>query len=331
MKFKWPFISQKRDRDMSDEMAFHIESTTRELVSAGMSETDARFEARRRFGSVLKQKEAGHEIRVGRFFEDILRDARFMARGLRRSPGFTLAVVLTLALGIGANTAIFSVVDQVLLRPLPYPAGRQTGDGVRASGRPSRKTAVSPANWLDWQRESRTLEGFAAWQTRSDTLTGAGEATQLRVQAVSHEFFPVLRVAPMLGRAISEDDDRPNAPPVARHQPSAVAEPLRRRSEHYRPLHRARRCAASGRRRDARQASASCTRTIDRVGRLPTRSHASVARDRWALHQRRRAVERRTRTSTPLAQTWIASVAASRRCTSSTGTRRSRSCRCARS
>jgi predicted permease len=214
MKLKWPFISQTRDKDMSDEMAFHIESTTRDLIDAGMSETDARFEARRRFGSVLKQKEAGHEIRVGRFFEDVLRDTKVMARGLRRSLGFTLAVVLTLALGIGANTAIFSIVDQVLLRPLPYPQGDKL---VMVYERPDSiaENSVSPANWLDWQNESRTLEEFAAWQTRSDTLTGAGEATQLRVQAVSHEFFSVLRVGPMFGRVISAEDDRPNAPPTA--------------------------------------------------------------------------------------------------------------------
>src|SRR5688572_9886071 len=168
MKLKWPFISQKRDEEMADEMAFHIESKTKELVREGMSESDARLEARRRFGSVLKQKEAGHEIRTGRFFEDVMRDARHMGRGLRRSPGFTLAVVLTLALGIGANTAIFSIVDQVLLRPLPYPQG----DGlVMVYERPDSiaENSVSPANWLDWQNESRTLEGFAAWQTRSDT------------------------------------------------------------------------------------------------------------------------------------------------------------------
>jgi putative ABC transport system permease protein len=215
MKIPWPFISRKRDQEMSDEMAFHIESKTRELVSAGLSEADARFEARRRFGSLLKQKEAGHEIRSGRFFEDVMRDARHMGRGLRRSPGFTIAVVLTLALGIGANTAIFSVVDQLLLRPLPYPEGENLVMVYEARSSNSHNS-VSPATWLDWQRDNGTLERVAAWAAgRSATLTGAGEATRLGVQAVSAEFFPLLRVAPMFGRVISEDDDRPNAPVVA--------------------------------------------------------------------------------------------------------------------
>ena len=196
-------------------MAFHIESKTRELMDAGMSEADARLEARRRFGSVLKQKEAGHEIHAGRFFEDVLRDARHMGRGLRRSPGFTLAVVLTLALGIGANTAIFSIVDQLLLRPLPYPEGENLVMVYEARSSNSHNS-VSPATWLDWQRDNHTLERVAAWASgRAAILTGAGEATRLGVQPISAEFFPLLRVTPMLGRVINEDDDRPNAPAVA--------------------------------------------------------------------------------------------------------------------
>src|SRR5687768_2243625 len=159
-KIRWPFVSQRRDDDMSKEMAFHIESTTRDLVAGGMTQKDAQLEARRRFGSVLKQKEAGHEIRTGRMFEDIFRDARFMSRGLWRTPGFTIAVVLTLALGIGANTAIFSVVDQLLLRPLPYPEGDNLLM-VYESHATDSTNVVSPANWLDWQRDNRTLEGLA--------------------------------------------------------------------------------------------------------------------------------------------------------------------------
>ncbi len=138
-----------------------------------------------------------------------------MGRGLRRSPGFTIAVVLTLALGIGANTAIFSVVDQLLLRPLPYPEGEKLVMVYEARNSNSHNS-VSPATWLDWQRDNRTLERVAAWAAgRSAILTGAGEATRLSLQAVSSEFFPVLRVEPILGRTINEDDDRPNAPDVA--------------------------------------------------------------------------------------------------------------------
>src|SRR5215213_1871652 len=197
MKFRWPFISHTRDKEMSDEMAFHLESKTRELVAAGMSETAARHEARRRFGSVLKQKEAGHEIRAG-FFEDVLRDARVMGRGLWRSPGFTLAVILTLALGIGANTAIFSIVDQVLLRPLPYPQGDNLVMVYEAQSSNSHNS-VSPATWLDWQRDNHTLERVAAWASgRAAILTGAGDATRLGVQPISADFFPLLRVAPMI-------------------------------------------------------------------------------------------------------------------------------------
>ena len=196
-------------------MAFRIESKTREVVGRSVNEADARLEARRRFGSVMKQKEPVHEIRPGLTVENVLRDIRHMGRGLSRTPGFTIVVVLTLALGIGANTAIFSVVDQLLLRPLPYPDGENLVM-VYESETSNAHNSVSPASWLDWQRDSRTLDGLAAWAAgRSATLTRVGEPTRLNVQAVSWEFFGVLRVPPILGRTITEDDDLPNAPDVA--------------------------------------------------------------------------------------------------------------------
>jgi hypothetical protein len=108
-----------RDRDMDQEMAFHVESITRDNVQSGMTQDEAERAARRRFGSVIRFKEHGHDVRTARLVEDIVRDIRHAGRGLWRSPGFAIAVILTLALGIGGNTAIFSVVDQLLLRPFP--------------------------------------------------------------------------------------------------------------------------------------------------------------------------------------------------------------------
>ena len=147
--------------------------------------------------------------------EDLLRDIRHVSRGLRRTPGFAIAVVLTLALGIGGNTAIFSVVDQVLLRPLPYQNGDELVTVYEAGLAEPGHFSVSPANWLDWQRQSRTVAAFAAWRPSAFTLTGTGEPVRVNGQLVSSEFFPLLGVAPLLGRTISERDDRPNAPPVA--------------------------------------------------------------------------------------------------------------------
>jgi putative ABC transport system permease protein len=150
-----------------------------------------------------------------RVLEDLARDVRHMGRGLRRRPGFAIAVVLTLALGIGGNTAIFSIVDQLLLRPLPYPGGDQLLMVHESFGPKNPRNVVSPANWLDWQSESRTLQGLAIWRTLAYTLTGVGEPTRLNGQLVSSEFFPLLGVRPLLGRTLSEEDDRPDAPLVA--------------------------------------------------------------------------------------------------------------------
>jgi putative ABC transport system permease protein len=150
-----------------------------------------------------------------RFADDFMRDVRHAVRSLRRSPGFSIAVVLTLALGIGGNTAVFSVVDQLLLRPLPYPSGDQLVMVEESVGGGGSHADVNPANWLDWQRESRTFRGFAAWVLAQFTLTGVGEPRNVNAQLVSSDFFPVLGVPPLLGRTLSAGDDRPNAPRVA--------------------------------------------------------------------------------------------------------------------
>src|SRR3989442_6215710 len=204
-----------RDRDMEREMAFHVDSLARDYARDGLSEVDAQRAAQRQFGNLTRLKERGHDERTMRVAEDVAGDVRHAARGLWRSPGFSVAVILTLALGIGGNTAVFSVVDQLLLRPLPYPDGHQLVMVEESAGGRNLHADVSPANWLDWQRESRTFRRFAAWQPWAFTLTGAGEPLRVNAQLVSSEFFPLLGVAPLLGRAISDEDDRPNGPRVA--------------------------------------------------------------------------------------------------------------------
>jgi predicted permease len=208
--FQW----RSRDRDMEREMAFHVEALARDYARDGLSEADAQRAARRRFGNLTRLKERGHDERTMRVVEDVARDVRHGARALWRSKGFSLTVILTLALGIGLNTTVFSVVDQLLLRPLPYPDGDQLVM-VDEAIPPNAHADVSPANWLDWQRDSRTFRGFAAWWRRQFTLTGAGEPRRVFGQVVSSEFFPLLGRAPILGRTISGEDDRPNGPRVA--------------------------------------------------------------------------------------------------------------------
>jgi predicted permease len=214
MKLKWPFIVQKSDDDMSREMAFHIESKTRELMDGGMSEGDARREARRRFGSMLKQKEAGHEIRAGRFFENVLRDARHMGRNLRRSPGFTLSVVLILALGIGANTAVFSVVNSVLLKPLPYPGADRIvvlRTAFHTSG--ETQTLVTIANFRDWRDRSSSFDAMASYRPGETSVTTGVTAEYGRTASVDAQFFRVFAVQPIIGRTFRADEVHPNAPP----------------------------------------------------------------------------------------------------------------------
>jgi putative ABC transport system permease protein len=199
---------------MEREMAFHIDALTRDYTRDGLSDIDAQCAARRQFGNLTRLKERGHDERTMRAAEDVIRDVRHAARGLWHSRGFSLAVVLTLAVGVGLNTAVFSILDQLLLRPLPYPDGDQIMMVEESTGR-SAHADVSPANWLDWKRESRTFRRFAAWQPWAFTLTGVGEPRRVHAQLVSSEFFPLLGVAPLLGRTLSDEDDRPNGPRVA--------------------------------------------------------------------------------------------------------------------
>jgi len=152
-------------------------------------------------------------MRIRQIVENVTQDMSYALRGFRRSPGFTVSVIVMLALGIGANTAIFSFVDRLLIRQLPYPQSNQLV--VLYETFPSTlRSNVSPANWLDWQRLNRSFETLAAWNGTSATLTSDGDPELIFGQTVSSEFFPALRVQPHLGRLFTPEDDGPDAPSV---------------------------------------------------------------------------------------------------------------------
>src|SRR2546425_5046290 len=143
-----------------------------------------------------------------------MHDLKFALRQLLKNPGFTAVAVLTLALGIGANTAIFSVVNAVLLRPLPYPEPGQLVQ-LRAdwSGKPS--TVIGSATLVEVKAQSQSLARIAAYSGGDMTLTGAGPAGQIESGAVTAGFFPLLGVQPAVGRNFTREEDTPNGPKAA--------------------------------------------------------------------------------------------------------------------
>ena len=141
---------------------------------------------------------------------NFLQDLRYALRMLARSPGFTLVAILTLALGIGANTAIFSVVNAVLLRPLPYPeSNRLVFLGEWSEQVP--EMSISMANFNDWRNQNKVFESMVAYQNDNVVLTGRGEPERLRLRRITAGFFPTLRVKPVLGREMTPEDDKVGA------------------------------------------------------------------------------------------------------------------------
>jgi predicted permease len=182
---------------------------TRELVDQGWTTDAARIEARRQFGNLddarayCRQRDhrRGQRHMQRELFGELRQDLAFAFRALRRAPGFTLVAVLTLALGIGANTAIFSVVRGILLRPLPFEDPERLV-AVPAVYKGAHQPSVSPANAYDWRDQNRSFTSLAVVDDRSAVLTGSGDPEQLRGADVSADFFGILGVRPLLGRSV---------------------------------------------------------------------------------------------------------------------------------
>jgi putative ABC transport system permease protein len=202
-------IFRRRPSDVGAELAFHREMTEERLRRQGHSPTEAHRLAAIEVGGAAQMAEAYDDQRGVPAIESLVQDIRYGLRMLRRTPGFTAAAVLTLAVGIGANTAIFSVVDAVLLRPLPYPdperlvaVGDRRPDGVPSS------TSFTTA--MDWKARSRSFERLVLMRSWQPTLVVNGEAERLPAVRVGWDYFDMMGVRPALGRTFREEEDRPD-------------------------------------------------------------------------------------------------------------------------
>jgi putative ABC transport system permease protein len=212
---RYLFRRNAAERELDAELRYHIERQTELNVQRGMSAQDARRAAIVKFGGVEGVKEECRDERGGRLVEELLQDVRYGLRVLRRNPGYTAAAVFTLALGIGANTAIFSVVNGVLLRPLPY------GDGERlvllrqqAPRADIQDMRFSVKEVEDYRTQSRTLAGVEEYHQMNFTLLGLEEPERVRTGVVSAGYFDMLGVRPILGRAFQAEDDKRGADAV---------------------------------------------------------------------------------------------------------------------
>ena len=199
----------RREADLTAELEFHREMLEERHRARGLDPAAARRAARLELGGPPQIAEAWRDQRGLPIAETLWQDVRYGARMLRRTPGFTLAALLTLALGIGANTAIFTVVDAVLLRPLPYSEPeRLVTVGDRAPD--GQSSNVGFATVLDWRERSRSFENLAMMRSWLPTLVANGEAERVPAVRVSWNYFDMMGVRPALGRTFTADDDRPD-------------------------------------------------------------------------------------------------------------------------
>lgn len=203
------------DQEFERELEAHLELLTEENVRRGMAREEARRAARLRLGGVTQLKETNRELQGLPFIETFLQDVRYALRMLRKNPGFTAVAVLTLALGIGANTAIFSVVYAVLLKPLPYAKPEQLFTVFEAQPQAGvMGTGFSYANFAEYREQSRAFSEMAGSQAHQLTLTGHGEPMVVNTSVVTPELFTLFEEQPVAGRAFNYEDGKPGAAPV---------------------------------------------------------------------------------------------------------------------
>jgi putative ABC transport system permease protein len=209
------FKRSKNQGDLNDELQFHLEKEIAQNVARGMPAAEARRQALIIFGGVQQTRENVRQVRWGRFWETLLQDVRFGMRMLLKAPGFTVPAIITLALGIGANTYVFSSADALLLRPLHFPQLNRlmTVFTLYRQGGLSRET--TPADFRDWKRQSKSFESLSAFSYAGFNVTGGTSPEKVNGAQVSADFFNTLHVAPLRGRTFSSEDEYPGREQVA--------------------------------------------------------------------------------------------------------------------
>jgi putative ABC transport system permease protein len=209
------FGGRRRETELDDEIAFHIERETEKNVARGLSPDEARRQALVQFGGVEKAKEESREADRAMFLENAIQDAKYGLRSLRRNPAYAAAAILTLALGIGANTAIFSVVHGVLLQSLPYGGGdRLVRLRVDAPGAGVEDGRFSPPEMADLKERTRSFADVVEYHSMWFVLLGRPEPERVQTGVVSASFFDLLGVKPLLGRTFLPGEDRHGAEAV---------------------------------------------------------------------------------------------------------------------
>jgi predicted permease len=209
------FRSRRVDRDIQRELEFHIDERADQLHAEGIPLDQARQAARRQFGNPLRIREDAHRVNSVGWLEQLTQELRFAMRVFRKSPGFAATAAVTLALGIGSTAAVFSVVNAVLIRPLPYPdPDRLIGlwHSAQFQAITSRNVRLSSTMYLTYREHNRTFEHVGLWRSASATVTGVGDPEQVRTIVATHDTLPALGVRPARGRWFSQADDTPGTP-----------------------------------------------------------------------------------------------------------------------
>ncbi|OAI56582.1 hypothetical protein AYO50_02585 [Acidobacteria bacterium SCGC AG-212-P17] len=205
---------KKREQELDEEIGSHLRMAERDLIERGKTPEEARYAARREMGNESLIKEVTRNVWGTDWIGVWLQDWRYGMRVLWRNPGFSLIAIFTLALGISATTAIFSVVYGVLLRPLPYDRPDQLAK-VSEKNSKGHDMNLADLNFQDFRAQNRSLQGLAEFSSGEASVSGGSEPKRLMVAMVSSDFFPIMRVFPIRGRGFAPEDQRPGAGPVA--------------------------------------------------------------------------------------------------------------------